>query len=241
MTTFVLVHGAFHDGSAWDRVIERLEEIGHVAYAPTVAGHGRDADKDVTHAQCAESVVDYVVERNLTDVVLVGHSFGGTVVCQVAEAVPDRIRRLVFYAGVILNDGESVYDSAPPSQRETMDQLMAASPDGAFVPPFEIWRDAYMGDADLGVARWAYAQLSPQPFNTFMDRVELKKFQTLQIPRSYLIGTEDCSMPPGEWQLHPRMTSRLGIFRLVQMPGGHELMFSNPRGLADKIVEAGRD
>lgn len=148
---------------------------------------------------------------------------------------------MVFYAGVLLNDGESIYDSAPPGQRKAIDQLAAASPDGAFIPPFEIWRDTYIGDADLDVARWAYAQLSPQPVKTFTDRVELKRFRTLRIPRSYLIGTEDGCMPPGEWQLHPRMTNRLGIFRLVQMPGGHELMYSNPTGLADKIVEAGRD
>jgi hypothetical protein len=53
--------------------------------------------------------------------------------------------------------------------------------------------------------------------------------------------SEDCAMPPGEWQLHPRMTSRLGLFRLVQMPGGHELMFSNPKGLTDSIIVASRD
>jgi hypothetical protein len=37
------------------------------------------------------------------------------------------------------------------------------------------------------------------------------------------------------------MSSRLGIYRLVQMPGGHELMFSNPDGLADKLIAAGRE
>jgi hypothetical protein len=47
-------------------------------------------------------------------------------------------------------------------------------------------------------------------------------------------------MPPGEWGWHPRLSSRLGTYRLVQMPGSHELMFSNPVGLADKIPEAGR-
>jgi hypothetical protein len=74
-----------------------------------------------------------------------------------------------------------------------------------------------------------------------MDRLDMKKFYSLHLPRSYVVGTEDCVMPPGEWQLHSRMTSRLGVYRLVQLPGGHELMFSNPKGLADKLIEAGRD
>jgi pimeloyl-ACP methyl ester carboxylesterase len=241
LATFILVHGSFHDGGAWSGVVERLKQRGHEALAPTLAGHGKGVDKDVTHAQCTRSVVDFIVDRDLSDVILVGHSFGGTVICKVVEAIPERIHRLVFYAGLVLCDGESIYDAAPPEQRAAMDQLVAASSDGTLMLPFDLWRDGYIGDADLEVARWAYEQLSPQPFQTFLDRVDMKKFYTLQVPRSYIIGADDCAMPPGEWQLHPRMTSRLGLFRLVQMPGGHELMFSNPKGLMDSIIVAGRD
>jgi hypothetical protein len=63
----------------------------------------------------------------------------------------------------------------------------------------------------------------------------------LSIPKSYLYCTEDNVFPQGEWGWHPRMSNRLGQFRLVQMSGGHEVMFSNPIDLAEKIVMAGRD
>ena len=241
MLTFVLVHGAFHDGSAWDRVVERLGECGHTAYAPTLAGHGKGVDKNVTHAQCVQSAIDYILARNLTDVVLVGHSFGATIVCKIVEAIPQRVRRLVFYAGLVLLDGESIYDASPPDHRAAIDRLAAESSDRTVMAPFGLWRETYIGEADFAVARWAYDQLSPQPLQTFLDRLDLKKFYTLQKPRSYVLGTEDCALPPGEWHLHPRMTSRLGVFRFLQMPGGHELMFSNPTGLADKIIDAARD
>jgi hypothetical protein len=69
----------------------------------------------------------------------------------------------------------------------------------------------------------------------------MKKFYSLEIPRSYLNCTEDIALPPGEWGWHPRMSSRLGLFRLVQMPGSHEVLFTNPKGLAEKLIEAGRD
>jgi pimeloyl-ACP methyl ester carboxylesterase len=241
VASFVLVHGAFHDGSAWDAVVERLTACGHTAYAPTVAGHGKGVRKDVSHKQCVQSIVDYVVDRDLFDLILVGHSFGATVTCKVAEAVPERIRRLVFYAGILLQDGESVYEASAPGQRPILDQLVAESPDGSFMPPFEIFRDAFIGDADLDTARRAYEQLAPQPAKTFFDHIDLKRFYSLSTPRSYLLGTEDCAMLHADWPIHPRMTSRLGVFRFLQMPGGHELMFSNPVGLADKIVEAARD
>ncbi|MGI0029345.1 MAG: hypothetical protein ACREAQ_06520, partial [Nitrososphaera sp.] len=104
-----------------------------------------------------------------------------------------------------------------------------------------IWREAFINDADLELATSTYASLSPEPYQLFNDKLDLKKFYSLEIPRSYLNCTEDIALPPGEWGWHPRMSSRLGLFRLVQMPGSHEALFTNPRGLAEKIVEAGRD
>jgi hypothetical protein len=53
-------------------------------------------------------------------------------------------------------------------------------------------------------------------------------------------GTEDTRLPPGEWGWHPRISNRLGLNRLVEMTGGHGVIYTNPARLADKIVEAGR-
>ena len=107
--------------------------------------------------------------------------------------------------------------------------------------PFPIWRETFMNDADLGLAIACYDQLSPEPGQLLFERLDLKKFYALDIPRSYLLASEDTALPPGEWGWHPRMTARLGLYRLVRMPGGHELLFTNPEGLAEKIIEAGRD
>lgn len=240
--TFVLVHGAWHTGEAWGPVVEHLEAKGHRAYAPTIAGHGRGVEKrGITHADCTRSIVDYIVERDLRQVVLVGHSFGGTVIAKVAEEVPDRIKRLVFWNAFVLRDGECLNDNVPPHYRELFDRLAAESDDNTVMLPYRIWREAFTNDADEDLARWAYEHLSPQPYRTFTDKLDMKKFYALDIPRSYLNCTEDTALPQGEWGWHPRMSGRLGLFRLVQMPGSHEVMFTNPALLAEKLVEAGRD
>jgi alpha-beta hydrolase superfamily lysophospholipase len=80
MSTFVLVHGAWHEGSAWADVVERLEQQGHYAFAPTLAGSGKGVCKQISHAQQTQSVIDYIATRDLTDIVLVGHSYGGTII-----------------------------------------------------------------------------------------------------------------------------------------------------------------
>src|ERR1700738_2754792 len=109
MSTFVLIHGSWHDGCAWDLVIKRLEYYGHQAFGPTVAGHGNGVDKQVTHAQSTQSIVDFIVGKNLTDIVLVGHSYGGTIISKVVEAIPERVRRVGFWGAPVLHSGVGIF------------------------------------------------------------------------------------------------------------------------------------
>jgi len=241
LETFVLVHGAWHDGSAWDPTVRHLESRGQRAFAPTIAGHGKSAPRNVNHAQCTESIVRSIVDRSLRDVVLVGHSFGGTVICKVAEEIPERIKRLVFLNAFVLKDGNSLMDESPPHYVELFERLSQESADYTVMIPFPIWRESFVNDADIETAKWTYAQLSPEPYQPCTDKLDLKKFYLLQTPKSFINCTEDIALPPGEWGWHPRMSSRLGLHRLVQMPGSHEVIYTNPGGLAEKIWEAGRD
>ena len=244
MYTFVLVHGSWHDGSAWAPVIQRLESKGHRAFGPTVAGHGKGVNKAVNHAQSVRSIVDFIVGKDLAGIVLVGHSYAGTIISKVVEQIPDRIKRLVFWNAFVLNDGECMNDNVPPHYRVLFDQMAAASPDKSVMMPFPIWREAFINDGDLELAKSTYEQLSPEPYQ-FNEQLDLKRFYEIihsgKVCCSFLNCTEDIALPHGEWGWHPRMSSRLGLFRLVQMPGSHETIFSNPAGLADKIIEAGRD
>jgi pimeloyl-ACP methyl ester carboxylesterase len=238
---FVLVHGSWHDGSAWKPVADRLVVAGHHVTAPTVAGHGKDADKDISHEDCVRSIVDHIVDGDFEDVVLVGHSFGGTVIARVACEIPERLHRLVFWNAFVPEDGNCLNDETPPHYRRLFDSLAEESGNNTVMLPFPIWREAFIGDADEELARSSYATLSPEPYRCFTDKLDLGAFYASQIPRSYLNCTEDIALPAGEWGWHPRMSNRLGLYRLVQMPGSHEALFTNPRLLAEKIVEAGRD
>ena len=67
MAVFVLVHGSWHEGSAWKEVIRALEARGHKALAPTAAGYGKGANRNVTHARCVQSLVEFIIKNSLTD------------------------------------------------------------------------------------------------------------------------------------------------------------------------------
>lgn len=74
----------------------------------------------------------------MTDIVLVGHSLGGTVIAKVAEAIPERIKRLVFWSAFVLNDGESVLDNCPPHYVALFDHLAQTSADNTVMLPFPV-------------------------------------------------------------------------------------------------------
>lgn len=239
--TFVLIHGAWHDGSLWAPVAEHLRIAGHVVHTPTVAGHGHDCDKNVGHADGVRSIVDYIKRHDLRDFVLVAHSFGGSVISRVAEEVPDRIRRLVYWNAFVLRDGESIADVSPPQYNEMMDAIAAERGDNTVMLPFHVWRDGFIADADLATAKHTYTLLSAEPYRMLTDKLSLKTFPTLPIPRTYLNAQADVAMPPGAYAWFPRFAERLFPCRVVHMPGSHQVMFSAPATLAEKLVEAGRD
>jgi pimeloyl-ACP methyl ester carboxylesterase len=173
MSTYVLIHGAGHDGSAWDGVVKHLNDLGHRAFGPTAAGHGRRVCKAVTHAESTRSIVDFVLDNGLTDIVLVGHSYGGTIISKVAEAIPAYIRRLVFCSAFVLNDGESMLEAFPPAHRDMLTQLAAESTDNTVTQPFQLWREPFINDADFATASWAYDLLSPEPFQQLLEPLDL--------------------------------------------------------------------
>lgn len=241
MAIYVLVHGAWHTGELFEDVAAPIRAAGHEVHTPTIAGNRPGDAKTVGLAEAVRSIVDYLVGRELSDVVLLGHSYGGMIITGVADAVPERIRRLIYWNAFVPNDGECLNDMVPPHYAALFDAISAGSPDGSVTLPFPIWREAFFNDGDAAGAQAAYDRLNPHPYRTFTDAISLKVNPAdMQVAKSYLNATEDTALPHGMgW--HPRLSEKLGLFRLVQTPGGHEMCFTNPALLAEKIMLAGRD
>ena len=234
---FVLIHGSWHGGWAWQEVVRHLSKTGHRAEAPTLPGHGPGAMRvGITHQDCVRAVVDFIHQHRLENVVLVGHSFGGSVVQRVVEEVPKRIERTVFLDALIVEDGHCVFDELPADYVAMFNQLAGTSSDDTMLIPWEIWREKFIQDAREPVARSLWEQLSPEPNQVNLDKLCLKQFYSLDIPKSFIHCRHDRALPPGYF--HPRMSSRLGAFTLIEMEGSHEVMFTRPEELANKIVEA---
>jgi hypothetical protein len=143
----------------------------------------------------------------------VGHSYGGMIITGVADQVPERIRRLVYWNAFVPNNGESLNDLIPPHCVALFDQVAAERGDSSVVLPFPIWREAFINDADAATAKKAYDMLNPHPLNTFSDKISLKTNPAaMQLGKSYVNCTEDTSLPHSlPW--HPRLSEKLGFER----------------------------
>ena len=111
MATYVLLHGAYQGGWIWQPVATRLRAAGHMVYAPTLDGCGERAHllrPGITVGTQAQEIARLLWYEDLQDVVLVGTSAGGMVLCKAAELARERLARLVFVDALALLPGEQV-------------------------------------------------------------------------------------------------------------------------------------
>lgn len=108
---YVLIPGAWAGGWVWDAVATRLRQAGDVVHALTLPGLDDEDDAEkVRLATHVDAVTRYLKSNNLRDVVLVGHSYSGIVVAQVAAKEQKRVAHSVFIEGFLPVDGKSLLD-----------------------------------------------------------------------------------------------------------------------------------
>ncbi|KAF3916397.1 hypothetical protein ABW21_db0207058 [Orbilia brochopaga] len=240
--TFVLVHGAWHWGHSWDGVRKHLEAAGHTVHTPTMVYEDANGKALHTIEEVGKSLLDYIEEKDLNDFVLVGHSWGGIMITHAATKLPaGKIKRIVYHNAFVPHEGEGLLDNVPPIAREFYGGLAAPHAQKLFPCPFPLFRDAFIGNADIEFAQEIYKTMRLQPIGTWEDGVKgTEDFHSFppKIPRSYVLADADSSVPFG---LYEGQASRLGIYRYIKVAGGHEVLFTDPEGLAKGFILAGRD
>jgi pimeloyl-ACP methyl ester carboxylesterase len=169
MGTFVLVHGAWAGSLIWRPVARALRQAGHEVYTPTLTGVGershlltREINLD-THIQDVLGVIEY---EDLSDVVLVGHSYGGMVVTGVADAVPDQVASLVYLDAFVPEDGQALVNLLPPDASRS--RTVPGKEWLALPPPVEAF-----GEPIPEVREFTARKGSPQPLACFLQPLKL--------------------------------------------------------------------
>lgn len=222
MTTFVLVHGAWHDPSAWDRVTPALHAADCRTLTPDL---GTPGDRGL-HDDAATVVAALATVPHDEQVVLVGHSYAGLVVREAADARPDAVDHIVLVDGWSGSDGDSLFTLAPPPFVEAAEAAARTRGDGWQVPAPP---PAAFGVTDPDTAAWLAGHLSPQPLRTFTERTRLSG----AVDR--IAGTAiHCTPPTYPFE---QMGSAAG-YRTVAMAGPHDVPLTDPEPLAALLLAA---
>lgn len=221
MTTFVVVHGAWSGAWGWDRVADILRDSGHRVHVPTLSGLGERshlAQLPITLTTHIEDIVNEMVWHDLSDVVLVAHSYGGFVATGVVERAAERVASIVYLDAFIPADGQSFED------------IIGETLSGSVVPAPEIGGNEYPTEAE----RERIAALStPQPTGTFTERLHHTGAYLNIARKTYILATG--------WDGFGTIAAPLRddpAWTVHELPCGHDVPLLLPGELAALLEQA---
>jgi len=239
LKTFVLAHGGWHGGWCWKRVADRLRSKGHTVYTPSFTGLGDRAhllSKDITIDTFVEDLVQVIESEELTNIVLVGHSFGGVPISGVADRLPDRIAHLVYLDSIVVEGGKSVFSYLPQAEVEARIKAAEKATNGLAVPVPEplpqTWGLGKEGDPDYD---WVRRRLSPHPLRTFTTPLTLRAPVGNGLPRTYVHSTQP-SYPFSD--ASRQLVRSWSGWRWVDLAAPHDSIITHPDDVVAVLLAA---
>ena len=231
MATILVAHGAWSAGWAWKKMHPLLAAHGHRLVTPTYTGLGERAHLAQRAIDLEAHIRDLlaVIEfEDLSDIVLVGHSYGGMVATGVADRVPQRIAQRVYLDAFVPRDGQALFDLISPEARSAMRKGVAERGGGWRIPPNPVPEDT--SEADRA---WILPRRVMQPLATFEQPLRLSGAAD-HLPRSYIYCMR--AMPGDVFaQFAERARSEPG-WRLYEIDATHSPNVTAPGMLADLLA-----
>ncbi len=233
MTTFLLVHGAWHGGWCWEKLARILVQAGHHVLTPDLAGLG--ADHENRSPGLAEQSVDLLADIVRTapqPVIVVAHSLGGMFAAALSERCPGEIARVIYLAAFLPEHGQSCSSFATSDCGSVP---YGVEDDGvAGVARFrdEWLKLTFFSDCSDKDVAWARARLTPQPLEHFDFRVSLTDDRFGRVPRTYIQCLRDHAITPGFQQ---ELVRRTPCERVHVLDSAHSPFLSCPENLAELL------
>lgn len=228
MTTFVLVHGGWQGGWAFRPLAGILRASGHSVHVVTLTGLGERSHLAAFPINLETHIADVantILWEDLTDIVLLGHSYGGMVVTGVADRLADRVATLVYLDAVVPEDGDSLISLRPQYLQAFL--AKAAEGGGRFIdPPLASARDS---DAQS----WPELDRknTPHPFACFCHAISLTGAHRSIASRTFIFANGQ-----GYEGAYDRFRSAPGCQVHGVANAGHSIMIDQPEAVASILL-----
>lgn len=244
MAHLLLIHGAWQGAWAWDYVVPELQAQGHVCHPVDMPGNGNGKDRTPPEEVSLDLYMTFlsgVLDRLAEPVIVVGHSSGGIIASQLAETEFERVRSIVYVAGMMVPSGTGFAD--------VVEELMPDHPEVAGIIPYLEWsadgetssvmdgaaRKIFFQDCPDEMADVAAAKLKPHPQRGRAIKPTLTDARFGRLPRAYIEASLDQSVVPAAQK---RMQALVPGARRFTLESGHAPLLSKPKELAVLIDEA---
>lgn len=233
-TAFVLVHGAWHGGWCWSRVVSALARKGHYrVHAQSLTGLGDRSHllrPDLALQTHVQDVVNLAEWENLDSIVLCGHSYGGMVVTGAAEHLRSRLHAIVYLDAFLPHaPNMSLLDMSTAESRANREAI--AQRNAGLLPPLTA-EAMKVNPADRA---WVNGKCTPHPFLTFKQGLPAVEAHERVGRKVYVRAT--ASPSPVFDRIANERRNRPG-WRVIDLPFGHDLMVDAPQQVTDILVGA---
>ncbi|MCX8472986.1 MAG: alpha/beta hydrolase, partial [Sediminibacterium sp.] len=228
----VIVHGAWGGAWDWKNVDSLLTEKGYKVYRITLSGLGysfHTMNRNIGLSTHILDVVHFIEFEKLTDVILLGHSYGGMVITGVADKIPQRIKQLVYIDALLPYNGESLF-SLRLNKKQSMDSVIKnaqkeSKNDSVWIPGWVKPTDPYPTDV-------------PHPFKSMLEKVSLSNQQATSKIKGLFILTVDKNQKPEEDSFYPYyIRAEEKHYKLYIMNNmSHVPERDDPKGLVDIMI-----
>jgi pimeloyl-ACP methyl ester carboxylesterase len=232
--TYVLVHGAFAGGWSWERLVTQLEANGDEVITLDLPAHGDDptAPEQAT-LQAYSDVVVEALDGASKPVVLVGHSMGGLVVSQAAEARPEKVAKLVYLAAFLVEDGTSLLAAAGGDPESTLQDFVATDATSATLAPEGIL-GSFCSDCSADDAALIEEHLRPEPLAGFTTPIKVSAEKWGSVPRFYIETLQDKAIGPSK---QAEFYTALPCEKVVSIDAGHCPFLTQPEALFEALTD----
>jgi pimeloyl-ACP methyl ester carboxylesterase len=235
--TVVLVHGAWQGAFAWAPVVSNLQRQGYPVVTVELPAHGDDQTPvaGLTLLSYRDKVLAAINAQPAGQVILVGHSLGGAVISTVAEAAPTKIAKLVYVAGFLPTNQQSVFDLAQQDAQSLLGPALSFSADGllAKVAPAQVV-NIFCQDGSTAVQQLLQAKYRDEPAAPLAEKLTLSPANYGRVPKYYVRTLQDHAISPS---LQDLMLQATPVQKEYRLTSSHTPQLSMPDELTSILTD----
>ena len=241
--TYILVHGAFEDRRVWDEVVPRLAARGAKAIAVNLPGRERDGTPlEAATLDGYREAVLAVVRAESGPVVLVGHSFGGITISNVAEAAPEKIATLVYVAAYLPAVGAADQSMAKIAETDQWNRFNKERQNFLLSPDYKsasVLADdrllLFCAHCSPAAQKKTLEILQLEPLAPAGTAVQLTAERFGRVDKVYVHTTRDNAV---SYTLQQRMVERTPVRKTFTLATGHSPFLEAPEALVEALLGA---